>query len=105
MAKRFMYVCLGILALAVAYHLGAAKAESYSGSPFVSLHSYNAGSGSSPWALYAVTEDGTIYVTTGSGGVAPWDPFPAWQYWGQIPTGGTATQSSTWGQIKATFKE
>ena len=27
MAKKFMYVCLGILALAVAYHLGAQSGE------------------------------------------------------------------------------
>jgi hypothetical protein len=40
MAKRFLFVCLGLLALAVAYHLGAAKAESDTGSPFVSLSSF-----------------------------------------------------------------
>ena len=102
MAKRFLCVCLGLLALAVAYHLGATKAESYSGSPFVSLcTSTQAGS---TQAYFALTEDGTIY-TAFVGIIYPDTPFPPWQVWGQIPTGGTATQSSTWGQIKAQFKE
>ena len=100
MAKRFMFVCLGLLALAVAYHLGAAKAESNTGSPFVSLCSYN--SAGTTGVFLALTEDGTIYIARPSS--YPWgDPFPQWQVWGQIPTGGTATQSSTWGQIKAQF--
>jgi hypothetical protein len=96
MAKRFMFVCLGLLALAVAYHLGATKAESYSGSPFVSLCGLTY-SGTTSY-LYALTEDGTIYST---GAATPWGPFGPWEVWGQIPTGATATQSSTWGQIKA----
>ena len=100
MAKRFLFVCLGLLALAVAYHLGATKAESYTGSPFVSLCSYNYGG--STGAYLALTEDGTIYWAS-----SPWPggPFPTWQAWGQIPTGATATQASTWGSIKAQFKE
>jgi hypothetical protein len=97
MAKRFFYVCMGILALAVAYHLGAAKAESYTGSPFVSLTTY-AGGGST-YAFLALTEDGTVYCGPNTGDPSV-SPFPTWQVWGQIPTGATATQSTTWGQIK-----
>jgi hypothetical protein len=97
MAKRFFYVCLGLLALAVAYHLGATKAESYTGSPFVSLCAYT--QGGTVYDLYALTEDGTIYLTQN---VYPsFGTFGPWEVWGQIPTGATATQSSTWGQIKA----
>jgi hypothetical protein len=98
MAKKFMFVCVGILALAVAYHLGAAKAESNTGSAFVSL-CYDAYDG----YLLALTEDGCIYATYQA---APWPTqFPDWYFWGQIPTGATATQPSTWGQIKAQFKD
>jgi hypothetical protein len=100
MAKRFMFVCLGLLALAVAYHLGAAKAESYTGSPFVSLMSWNGSQGGTVYLL-ALTEDGTVYWANGQGGWPEYLSFPQWQVWGQIPTGATATQSSTWGQIKA----
>jgi len=98
MAKRFMFVCLGLLALAVAYHLGATKAESYSGSPFVSLCAYTWNGYSQ--AYLALAEDGTLYFSDG-GSNPQASPFPQWQVWGQIPTGATATQSSTWGSIKA----
>ena len=98
MAKRFMFVCLGLLALAVAYHLGATKAESGAGSPFVSLGAWTSSSGGTA-VLLALTEDGTLYWASPSHW--PWDGWLDWQVWGQIPTGPTATQSTTWGHIKA----
>ena len=95
MAKKFMYVCLGVLALAVAYHLGAAKAESTAEGPFVSLVSEY------EWGyMLAMTGQGDIYFSIQYGG-----PFPEWDYWGTIPTGATATQPTTWGKIKAEFGE
>jgi len=90
MAKRFMYVCLGILALAVAYHLGATTATSqsetaiaigFSGADFPSV----------------LTDQGNIYE---------WGPFS--QQWFLIcnfPAGGVAAAPSTLGEIKARFGE
>ena len=51
----------------------------------------------------ALTEDWTIYWTAFIG--YPPIPFLEWQVWGQIPTGGTTTQPTTWGKIKAEFGE
>jgi hypothetical protein len=95
MAKRFMYVCLGLLALVVAFHLGATSAESTAEGPFVSLVS------EWQWGyMLAMTGQGDIYFSTEYGG-----PFPEWHYWGTIPTGATATEPTTWGRIKAEFGE
>ena len=82
MARKFMFVCLGILALAVAYHLGAAKAESYTGSPFVSLCVFADNN-----LFVALTADGTLYYGGGYPQGADFKPapFPQWRKWGQIP--------------------
>ena len=128
MTKRFMFVCIGILALTIAFLLGAqfgrAEYVDHSTSGLVAM----TGTG-------ALDESGKVWVwLTG---------YHAWQWYGEqlpVPTsqvkfflnsdmfisvsneawqkgetgswvnygpppGMTATQSSTWGQIKATFKE
>ena len=57
MAKRFMFVCLGILCLAFAYHLGAGNAQAESsGSTKIRLIT---ASGDNAWV---VTESDDIYV-------------------------------------------
>jgi len=93
MAKKFMFVCLGILALAVAYHLGASSAQSQATGTFVSLA---AGPGDGSSEMYALTSDGDFYGMSMSN-------MRAWTYWGNV-AGGVSTESSTWGQIKAQFK-
>ena len=90
MAKRFMFVCLGLLALAVAYHLGASAAQSQATGTFVGI-------GGVETTLCAITATGDYYLLNTHGDVRNW------VYWGNIAGGGTATQSSTWGQIKAEF--
>jgi hypothetical protein len=80
MAKRFMYVCIGILALVAAYHLGATQAECDQGSPFVSLCSINGRNGNT-WALVALAEDGTVHKALRAD---PRESFPEWQIWGSI---------------------
>ena len=92
MAKRFMYVCFGILALLVAYHLGASSAQSQAGT-FVSI-----GGNSRDTAMFLLTDCGDCYMLDMS-----YSPH-RWVYMGN-PTGGTPTQSTTWGAIKAEFAE
>lgn len=97
MAKRFLYVCLGVLALAIAYHLavGPQLAQSQPGERAM-LFSVDGG------LACVMTDQGNIYYAYGQGDpqrlewyfVGSWDGFPP-----------TATQSATWGSIKAQFKE
>ena len=75
MAKKFMYVCLGILALAIAFHLGARSAASYQ-TGFVSISKDSTG-------FVALKDDGTVYYASG----ALYEPFPEWHVWRQIPAG------------------
>ena len=93
MAKKYMYVCLGVLALAVAYHLGAKSAISQgTGIPvgISSGHQYDDG-------VYVITDQGDVYRRA-------YDEGPDWVYWGN-PLNGMATQPATWGRIKAEFGE
>ena len=94
MAKRFMFVCLGLLALAVAYHLGASSVQSQGTGTFVSLAPGPYMSSS----VYALTSDGDLYGCGVNG-------FPTFAYLGNFNSAPTSTQSTTWGQIKASFKE
>jgi hypothetical protein len=93
MAKRFFYVCLGLLALAAAYHLGASSAQSQATGTFVSLAP---GPGDGSREMYALTSNGDFYGMSMS-------DMRVWTYWGNV-AGGVSTQSATWGGIKAQFK-
>ena len=124
MAKKFMYVCLGILALAGAYHLGAqygrASIVDHTMTGVIAHNDlgvlldngevwYSPSAGT--WTLrtdlalpvplaevkfwqlgHLITNANELWVFTGS----------EWQYRGS-PPGVSATQTSTWGEIKAEF--
>ena len=60
MAKRFMFVCLGLLCLAFAYHLGAGNAQAQSGS--AGKIQLITASGDNVWV---VTENDDIYLIKG----------------------------------------
>jgi hypothetical protein len=133
MAKRFMFVCFGLLALAVAFHLGA----QYGHAEYVDP--------SATGLVAALNAQGQFLALDGNGqlwrwlpGYRVWDRMPngvlpvpvsqvkflldsnvfisvsneAWQKendpdpWVNFgpPPGMTATQPSTWGGIKAQFK-
>lgn len=94
MAKKFMYVCLGILMLAVAYHLaiGPQAAESQEDERPV-LMSGDALVGT----LWVMTDQGNLYQW---GGGSNWYPQGRWT--GMPPT---EAQPTTWSQIKAEFGE
>lgn len=104
--RRFAYACLGVLALALAFHVGARSATAQGGGEFVGITQIaSSGSGGASCALVAITAGGDLYRTT------VWDypctynaPFPTWVLWGHIQ-GATALEPTTWGQIKAKARE
>ena len=97
-AKRFFYVCAGLLCLAIAYHLGARSAAAQSGSPVSGLTVTNVGCGG---AVYVLTPNGDLYARgltcngmTGS--------VPAFQ--GNFWSGATPTTQETFGSVKARYR-
>jgi hypothetical protein len=132
MAKKFMFVCVGILALTVAFLLGAqlgrAEYVDHSASGLVAMANVVTG----PQAL---DENGAVwrFENQGWSGPSSWGPLPIpvsqvkffidehrfvsgnneawvqmteteWVNYGP-PPGMTATQPSTWGSIKSQFKD
>jgi hypothetical protein len=91
MAKKFMYVCLGIMALAVAFHIGATSAISQLQEQVVGITAI-----CPPANIYLATSEGDCWMYSTSG--------EAWYYLGN-PFEGVAAQPTTWGQIKAEFGE
>ena len=92
-----MFACLGILTLAVAYHLGANSAISQGFGTAVGICSYESGSSKN---VYVVTDCGDCY--------RKWSissDLESWEYWGNIYGGPSPTQPTTWGKIKAEFGE
>ena len=94
-AKSFFYVSLGILALAIAYHLGARTATAQSsGNPVVGMaaspHNVN--------EYEVVTASGDFYRTTGAG-------YPGtWELRGNVFSGATPVQQQSWGSVKARYR-
>ena len=88
-AKRFFYVCAGLLCLALAYHLGATKAGAQSS---VTIEGANAGYGSG-WATGVVgrTFHFKRHNSSEAGGTVP-DPVP-----GTSPVIATASASGAGG--------
>ena len=92
MAKKFMFVCLGILALAFAYHLGVASAVSQGSGVVVGVA---AASWSNGTRVYAITDNGDCYRR---------GPESDWHYFDNV-FGAAQTQPTTWGAIKADYGE
>ncbi len=98
MAKKFMYVCVGMLALAGAYHLGAENTVAQSlGDPVVGMDVLHMSSES---RVTLVTANGDIYGTH-------IDAFAyqagSWTYFGN-PWGPVASEGSSLNDLKAMFK-
>ncbi|MFC1799452.1 hypothetical protein ACFL2Z_00865 [Candidatus Eisenbacteria bacterium] len=128
MAKKFMFVCFGILALVIAFHLGAQYGQAgyvdHTATGIISFDGY-----------YVLLDDGTVWCTPPSGGWSqehseftppvPISQIKFWQRWacistndeyweyvgpgwvnhGSPPIGPTSTQPTTWSKIKAEFGE
>jgi hypothetical protein len=133
MAKKFMYVCLGILALAIAFHLGAryghatyvdhsttgviAYCHGQSLYPGLLLdngevYEYSPGSGS--WTLHPELTppvslqdikfwDGPLFVTAANELWVKEHTLAPWQNAG-APPAIVSTQPTSWGKLKAGFK-
>ena len=93
-AKRFFYVCAGLLCLALAHHFGAQSATAQSGQTVAAAFPYSAG------VLVLTTNGDTFYR-----GFGPYAYFgaavPAGNFW-DAPT--PATQE-TWGGVKARYRQ
>jgi len=89
-ARSFFFVCLGILALALAYHFGATTATAQApGNPLV------VGWNNNGYGDYAATANGDVYFTTDAG----W----TWTRRGNVFGSATPVQSISIGQLKAKY--
>jgi len=93
MAKKFFYVCAGLFLLALSYHLGARTASAQAPSNSVVAMAYEA----STLTLYAITANGDVYFKSNGCWIQPGcrNIFGA-------PTPATST---TWGQLKSTYRK
>jgi hypothetical protein len=94
-ARSFLYVSLGVLALALAYHLGAttSTAQVVSGNPVVATFATG-----NPYSV--ITANGDVYYTPGQ------PQGPGWTRGINIFTNSTPTpaQPTTFGAIKAKYR-
>ena len=92
-ARSFFYVCLGVLCLAITYHLGARSAAAQAGSGANALIVCSLGGIQS---FVALTSNGDVYVADGALG--------GWHYQNNIFGGGpTPSQNISIGQLKAKY--
>ena len=92
MARRFLFVSLGILALSLAYQIGASRTEAQaSGAPFVAL-AHDASQGQ---FFYALASDGDVWRFNNSS----FTPT----FVGNVLSGPVPVEGSTWGEIKSKF--
>jgi len=99
MARKFFYVCAGILMLALSFHLGATSATAQFGTPVTGVISTSGGGG-----LVVMTSNGDCYVRDFAGGY-PWSGFgpnmaSVGNFWSGAPT---PTQQGSWGQLKSRY--
>ena len=93
MARKFFYVCAGMLMLALAYHFGATTATAQAPGNSVTAAFGNAG-----FPGFAFTANGDVYYTANVGSPAPW------QHINNIFNGGpTPARQESWGQVKARY--
>ena len=96
MARKFFYVCAGMLMLALSYHLGASTATAQAPSNAV-VAAFESGYGGINPSV-AITANGDVYDggAWGQGG---------WHHVANIFSGGAVpTQHETWGQVKARYQ-
>ena len=94
-SRTFLHVSLGILALAVAYHLGARSATAQAPGNSVVGICPESGSG---WIL-AITANGDTYRA----GPAPTRTY-SWERVGSVFGGPTPAQQESFGAVKARYR-
>ena len=95
-AKRFFYVCAGLLCLALAYHSGARNAAAQGpGNTAVGI-SVASNGGGFVWA--GITANGDTYISDNSG--------YSWTREGNLFSGSGPTSGTqkTWGQVKLKYR-
>jgi hypothetical protein len=92
-ARSFFYVCLGILALALAYHFGATTATAQAPGNPVTAMAFGGNTG----YVTAMTADGDLYFTPNYG--TTWYRYPNC-FTGSVPT---PAQSISIGQLKTKY--
>ena len=97
MAKRFFYVCAGLLMLAMTYHLGARSAGAQAGGQVVGVA-----------GIYAANSVSVQYVVATSGGdvYRRYEGGGTWTYMGNaLGAGPTPATETTWGKVKADYRK
>ena len=107
MAKKFFYVCLGVLALACAYAIGADNSVAQiGGSDVVHFRGADAAGG---LGYIAVTANGDIYAVSGIIGINGGQPYwtsdvQNWTHMGNVFAGAVSSQQNTLGGVKSIFR-
>lgn len=106
MAKRFLFIATGILALTAAYHLGAVRTEAQGGGTFSGISVSVQGSTAN---TIAITTTGDVYGRSGgpqcAGGTMIWNVADCdWQYMGSVVSGPTPAESQSFGSVKDMFR-
>ena len=127
MAKRFFYVSMGILALMVAYNLGARSAEAdwdstlpgeIIGAAGLTVYTCNgeAWDVDQGWVrkpdMDLPVPSSEVKILTSSGSVVYlitqseelYRTNGGWSYYGPFPGSGTPTTKSSWGDVKRKFR-
>jgi len=93
MAKKFFFICAGLLMLALAYHFGATTATAQApGNPIVGTFDFLPGA--------VVLANGDVYLS------ASGSPLQGWHWYSNVfaGSGPVPTPNSTWGQLKARYR-
>jgi len=93
LAKRFFYVCAGLLCLSLAYHLGARSATAQAGASVSGFATWNG-------VLYVLTPSGVVYWRQQSG--TAMTPLVSLGNFWESPTPATR---ETWGGVKARYRQ
>ena len=98
MAKRFFYVCAGILCLAAAYNLGARSATAQQGSAVSGIAVASVGCGAE---VFVLTPNGDVFRRPYSCGALSGSTGFVGNFWGGGPT---PARQETWGSVKARYR-
>jgi hypothetical protein len=94
MAKKFFYVCAGILMLALSYHFGASSAGAQaSGSSIVAA--FVGDVQSEPYYAWAFTASGDVYGWRDG----------SWHLHSSVLAGPTPAQPTSFGELKARYRK
>ena len=91
MAKKFFYVCAGILMLALSYHFGASSARAQMGGQIVGVQTWPGGQ---PELLVTTSDGELFYCQVG---------HPA-THFGNIWGGSTPATTESWGAVKQRYR-